>query len=128
MKRIVIAGSRDFEDYLILKGALDRILTEDEDDIELVSGHAKGADLLAERYAAEHGLPIHVIKPNWKAYGRAAGPIRNRQILEYAMCARPQVIAFWDGISKGTKNTIETARKMGINVETILFSQEAQPE
>ena len=128
MKRIVIAGSRDFEDYLILKVTLDRILTEDEDDIELVSGHAKGADLLAERYAAERGLPIHVIKPNWKAYGRAAGPIRNRQILEYAMCATPQVIAFWDGISKGTKNTIETAHNMGINVETIFFSQEAQPE
>lgn len=60
MKRIVIAGSRGFGDYPMLKGTLDRMLTEDEDDIELVSGHAKGADLLAERYAAEHGQVLNI--------------------------------------------------------------------
>lgn len=51
MMRIVIAGSRGFEEYALLEQTLDRILDEQTEPIELVSGHAKGADLLAERYA-----------------------------------------------------------------------------
>ena len=123
MARIVIAGSRGFEDYELLEQTLDHILDEQTDSIELVSGHAKGADLLAERYAKENGLPIHIIKPDWKAYGRAAGPIRNRQMLDYAMDESPLVVAFWGGKSKGTKNTIDTAKSLGIPVEIIHFPE-----
>ena len=82
MTRIVIAGSRGFEDYVLVERTLDDILDEQTDAVELVSGHAKGADLLAERFAKENDLPIHIIKPDWKTYGRAAGPIRNRQMLD----------------------------------------------
>lgn len=121
MKRIVIAGSRGFEDYPLLKEKLDQILETEPEPVELVSGHAEGADRLAERYAAERGLAIHVVKPDWKRFGRAAGPIRNRQMLEYALQARPLVLAFWDGKSKGTKNTIETAKKLGIPAEVVSF-------
>lgn len=123
MARIVIAGSREFEDYALLEQTLDHILDEQTDSIELVSGHAKGADLLPERYAKENGLPIHIIKPDWKAYGRAAGPIRNRQMLDYAMDESPLVVAFWGGKSKGTKNTIDTAKSLGIPVEIIHFPE-----
>lgn len=123
MARIVIAGSRGFEDYEVLEQTLDHILDEQTDSIELVSGHAKGADLLTERYAKENGLPIHIIKPDWKAYGRAAGPIRNRQMLDYAMDESPLVVAFWDRKSKGTKNTIDTAKSLGIPVEIIHFPE-----
>ena len=121
MTRIVIAGSRGFEDYALLEQTLDHILDEQTDTIELVSGHAKGADLLAEQYAKENNLPIHIIKPDWKTYGRAAGPIRNRQMLDYAKEESPLVVAFWDSQSKGTRNTIETARSLGIPVEIVRF-------
>ena len=121
MMRIVIAGSREFDDYELLKGTLNHILDEQTASVELVAGHAKGADLLAEKYARENGLPIHIIKPDWKTYGRAAGPIRNRQMLDYAKEESPLVVAFWDGKSKGTRNTIETARSLGIAVEIVRF-------
>lgn len=121
MKRVVIAGSRDFGDYSLLEETLDQLLEDETESVELVSGHAKGADLLAERYAEENEVPIHVIKPDWKKYGRAAGPIRNRQILEYAREATPLVVAFWDGKSKGTKNTIDTSRLLKIPVKIVLF-------
>ena len=124
MMRIVIAGSRGFQDYALLDQTLDRILDKQIEPVELVSGHAKGADLLAERFAKENDLPIHIIKPDWKTYGRAAGPIRNRQMLDYAMEELSLVVAFWDGKSKGTKNTINTAKSLGIPVEIILFSSE----
>lgn len=124
MMRIVIAGSRGFEDYALMEKTLDRILDKQIEPVELVSGHAKGADLLAERFAKENDLPIHIIKPDWKTYGRAAGPIRNRQMLDYAMEELSLVVAFWDGKSKGTKNTINTAKSLGIPVEIILFSSE----
>lgn len=122
MMRIVIAGSREFDDYELLERTMDHILDEQAAPVELVSGHAKGADLLAEKYAGENGLPIHIIKPDWKAYGRAAGPIRNRQMLDYAKEESPLVVAFWDGKSKGTRNTIETARSLGIAVEIVRFA------
>ena len=92
MMRIVIAGSRGFEDYALLEQTLGRILDKQIEPVELVSGHAKGADLLAERFAKENDLPIHIIKPDWKTYGRAAGPIRNRQMLDYAKEESPLVI------------------------------------
>ncbi len=76
MTQIVIAGSRGFEDYALLEKTLNRILANANAPIELVSGHAKGADLLAERYAVENSIPICVFKPDWKTYGRAVGPIR----------------------------------------------------
>ena len=124
MMRIVIAGSRGFEDYALLEQTLEHILDKQIEPVELVSGHAKGADLLAERFAKENDLPIHIIKPDWKTYGRAAGPIRNRQMLDYAMEEMSLVVAFWDGKSKGTKNTIDTAKSLGIPVEIILFSSD----
>ena len=121
MMRIVIAGSRGFEDYALLEQTLEHILDKQIEPVELVSGHAKGADLLAERYAKENKLPIHIIKPDWKTYGRSAGPIRNRQMLDYAKEESPLVVAFWDGQSKGTRNTIETARSLGIAIEIVRF-------
>ena len=74
MMRIVIAGSRGFEDYALFEQTLDRILDEQIEPVELVSGHAKGADLLAERFAKENDLPIHIIKPDWKAYPYGINP------------------------------------------------------
>jgi len=70
-------------------------------------GGAKGADTLASIYAKEHNIPIIVYKPNWKKYGRSAGIIRNKDIVNYC----DKLVAFWDGKSKGTLNSINLSKK-----------------
>lgn len=101
MKAAVI-GSRSFTDYEKLKTIL-----EGYPITEIVSGGAIGADSLAERYATEKGLDLTLFYPDWKAFGPAAGPIRNERIVERA----DEVFAFWDMKSKGTLNSIGHAHK-----------------
>lgn len=102
--KLAIVGSRTFNDYEMVKEALkDLAITE------IVSGGAKGADTLAEKYAAENSIPVKVFKPEWGKYGRGAGPKRNKQIVDYA----DKVIAFWDGESRGTKSSIDLATEQG---------------
>jgi len=97
-----IIGSRAFGDNECMKTTLEgRGLTG------IVSGGAKGADTLAERYARENGLPMETIRPEWGKHGRAAGVIRNREIVN----AADIVVAFWDGTSRGTKSSIDFAKK-----------------
>lgn len=102
MQKIAIIGSRSFNDFNRLVSVLLPWLPA-----HIVSGGAKGADALAERLAREQKLSITVIKPDWQQHGRAAGPIRNRDIVD----AVDMVIAFWDGQSKGTKSALDYARK-----------------
>lgn len=98
--KIAIVGSRSFDNYQFLKKILDWY------DIDVVvSGGAKGADRLAARYAVEKGIELKEFLPNWDLHGRAAGFIRNKDIVKYA----DEVIAFWDGKSKGTAHSIQIA-------------------
>jgi len=108
--KISVVGSRAFDDYKLLRETLD------EYDIDLiVSGGATGADSLAERYAKEENINTMIFKPDWKTHGKAAGFIRNRDIVVNGNL----VVAFWDGVSKGTLSSINIARKM--NIETIII-------
>lgn len=107
--RIVVAGSRDFNDYNLLSAELDKYLAG-QTNITIVSGTARGADKLGERYAAEHNLRIERFPAEWEKYHKGAGPIRNAQMVESA----DAVIVFWDNESSGTKNIIECARKENI--------------
>ena len=118
--RVIICGGRDFSDLELCFDSLDHFLAG-YDAAEIVSGHARGADLLGEAYARAHRLKLSVFKADWKRYGRGAGPVRNRQMLEYAMEETALVIAFWDGKSKGTKNMIDQANKEGARVHIINY-------
>ena len=116
MIRVIIAGTRTFSDYDLLCERVDDLLAKCKDkEIEIVSGGAKGADALGERYAEEHGLPCKVFPADWDKYGKAAGPIRNKQMAEYADAC----IVFWDGKSRGTNNMITEVR--GRQCETCIF-------
>ena len=70
---------------------------------------------LGEKYAIENGIETLIYKPDWAKYKRGAGVVRNKQIVE----AFDLIIAFWDGKSKGTKNSINTAKKMDKEVRII---------
>jgi len=111
--KIIIAGSRNFNDYNLLKSSCDNLLTKFT-NIEIVSGTARGADKLGERYAREKGYDIKEFPANW-SLGKSAGYIRNDEMAQYA----DMLIAFWDGTSKGTKHMIDLANKRGIKVIVI---------
>ena len=116
--RVIVCGCKDFSGREFCFSRLDSILSEYE-DVEIVSGHAKGADTFGEEYAETHGLSLKIFPPDWKRYGRAAGPIRNREMLKYSLEARPVVIAFWNRTSKGTKDMINQAAKAGVKVHIV---------
>ena len=102
--KVAVVGSRSFNDYEKLKQTLDQT----PDITGIISGGAKGADSLAEQWAREKGIETVVYKPDWAKYGRGAGVVRNRLIIEDC----DYCIAFWDGESKGTKSSIDHCKKL----------------
>ena len=97
--KIAIIGSRDLSvddlEKYIPKSAT-----------EIVSGGAHGIDSCARTFAHKTGLKLTEFLPEYARYGRGAPLKRNMQIVEYA----DEVIAFWNGKSRGTKHVIESCR------------------
>ena len=125
--RVIIAGSRTFDDYDSLVYLVDSTLATlgvDSNSTEIVSGTAKGADSLGEKYANDRGIKIKQFPALWKRYGKSAGMIRNREMLEYINQDgyNGVVLAFWDGKSRGTYNTIQQGKKMGLLVEVFEYN------
>ena len=120
MYRIIVAGSRDFSNYSILKASMDDLLSsllEEGEDIIIVSGTARGADRLGERYARERGLKVHRFPADW-SQGKKAGYIRNVQMAENADAC----VCFWDGKSRGTKHMIDIAKERDLTLVVIDFN------
>ena len=87
------------------------------EETELVSGGCKGTDKMAERFAKKNIIPIRVFIADWKKYGKAAGPIRNKQMIDYIKDSEKRyVIAFTSDKTKGTRNAIKLAVKNSIEV------------
>jgi hypothetical protein len=107
---IAVVGSRDLVDYKIVEDVLFSTVNPEGDVI--VSGGAKGADQLAEHFANENSIPKIIHRPNYDEYGKAAPFVRNQLIVDDA----DYMVAFWDGVSKGTKDSIDKAKKKGIQV------------
>jgi hypothetical protein len=111
---VMVGGSRDFNDYNLLKNTLNQFKIS-----KLISGGARGADKMAEKYAKEFKIPIEVIKPEWNIYGKRAGMIRNEIMINKCEIA----IFFWDGNSPGTKHAINYAKRIGKPYKLILYNQ-----
>ena len=92
---------------------------KNQTDVEIISGTARGADALGERYAAERGLAVKQFSADWDRYGRSAGYKRNAQMAEYADAA----VIFWDGISRGSKHMINLAKEKGLPVRIVLYNK-----
>ena len=117
--KVIIAGSRNFADYPSMKKKMDNFCKENKIS-EIVSGAAKGADAMGEKYAEENGIPVKLFPADWDTHKRAAGPIRNAQMADYADC----LIAIWDGSSRGTKNMIDNMHKRKKPVYVMMFNIE----
>jgi hypothetical protein len=118
--RIIIAGSREFDNYAVLKHNVINILLilspAQEPNIEIVSGTARGVDQLGERFAKEYKYSVKRFPADWDIYGKSAGYRRNELMAMYAKEDWGVLIAFWNGISKGTKHMIDLANKHGLRV------------
>lgn len=85
--------------------------------VTIIQGEASGADVTAKQAAKWFDWEYLSFPADWEKHGKAAGPIRNKQMLDEG---KPDmVIAFWDGKSPGTKNMIDQATKSGVPVEII---------
>ena len=117
--RLALVGGRTFNDYTIFSTNIEFILTKWNvtlpDILQIVSGGASGADTLAEKWAKEHNIPMVVFKPDWDKFGKAAGPMRNSDIVNMAT----HLIAFPSEDSKGTWDSIAKAQKKGIPTEIV---------
>jgi hypothetical protein len=107
--KVIVAGGRDFTNYALVEEA---IKISGFEISQIVSGKAKGVDTLGEVWALANNVPVEAFPADWSQHGRAAGPIRNKQMAEYA----DALIAIWDGESKGTANMIQQARNKQLNV------------
>ncbi|GAA4879349.1 hypothetical protein GCM10023310_69380 [Paenibacillus vulneris] len=116
MFKVIVAGSRSFNDYELLKEKLDALLMN-KTDIIIVSGAARGADKLGERYAHEKGYSVSSHPADWDQYGKSAGYIRNEEMAKES----DALVAFWDGISRGTKHMIDLANKHGLMVRVVRY-------
>lgn len=105
--RTIVAGSRGFSDYGRLVAALDM-----REISVVLSGTARGADRLGERYASERGIAVERYPAQWDVYGKRAGYLRNQEMAERA----DALVAFWDGVSPGTRHMIDLARRQGLRV------------
>ncbi len=108
--RLAIVGGRDFGNYELLESILWDLLRmrrgNNPKDI-IVSGGAKGADSLAKKYAVDEYLEYVEYLPEWDKYDKSAGFLRNQTIVNNC----DMVLAFWDGVSRGTADTIEKAKR-----------------
>jgi len=126
--RVIIAGSRDFNNFAFLDKECIKIFrylsnnyNTKATNVEIISGTARGADQLGEKFAAKYGLSIKLFPAEWDKFGKSAGYKRNEQMAEYAKkdSELGVLIAFWDGKSKGTKHMIDLAERYDIKVFTI---------
>jgi hypothetical protein len=106
--KIAIVGSRKYAPMKDVRNFVKALKKNDEEYV-IVSGGAHGVDRVAEEEAREQGIPVEIYIPNWQAHGKAAGPMRNKKIVD----AADAVYAFWDGESRGTKSSIDLAEGAG---------------
>ena len=111
--KILVCGGRDFEDKHVFAKHLDLL-----NPTHLISGGARGADTLSELYSKSRQIKCVVVPADWDKHGKSAGFIRNQEMIDM----KPDlVVAFWDGVSNGTKDTISRAKRRKINTLIIYY-------
>ena len=115
--RICISGSRGFKN----EGAVREFVSKwsGKDDVVLVHGGCcSGVDSVVDHWARFYGIPVEVHKADWDRHGKAAGPIRNREMVKSC----DYLYAFWDGSSPGTKSAVRAAEESKVPYNIILDS------
>lgn len=103
--KVAVVGSRNYTRLDLVRMAIEVM----HDNVTVVSGSAKGVDQYAEKIARSRGLAVEIYPAEWEKFGKRAGFVRNEKMVEVS----DWVLAFWDGVSKGTAHTIRIAAKAG---------------
>lgn len=136
--RIIVAGSREFDYYEVLVKSISNVIFDlecrnvvignasrqsEKHLIKFISGTARGADQLGERFATNHGYEVFRFPADWDTYGKSAGYRRNADMAKFASEGDNfgVLIAFWNGKSRGTKNMIDLAKRYGLEVHIVNF-------
>ena len=108
--KLIVAGSRGFNNYAKLSAAIEQVANGElaHREVSIVSGMARGADLMGHRFAKENGIVVYEFPADWDAFGKRAGFIRNEQMGKFA----DGLLAFWDGASPGTTNMIHFMQRL----------------
>lgn len=117
--KLIIAGGRDFHDYNLLtkvfqNGAIGPLK---QYRVSVVSGMARGADLLGRKYALGIGVQVYEFPADWDTHGKRAGFLRNQEMAEFA----DGLLAFWDGQSRGTADMIGRMRRLAKPVKIVRY-------
>lgn len=118
MVKVIVAGSRNYTNFEKVEYELMMYFKANKlhrADVEIVSGTARGADQLGERFAEKYGLKLTKFPADWDKYGKSAGYRRNAEMAKYADI----LFAFWDGQSKGTNHMINLAKESNLDVHVI---------
>lgn len=110
--KVLVCGGRDFVSYEYLKTVLSAIQVTHEPFTEIIHGAARGADELAGIYAQRHQIPCKAFPADWRTHGKAAGPIRNKQMLDEG---RPDMVVAFKG-GRGTANMVQQAKAAKVAV------------
>jgi hypothetical protein len=118
--RIIVCGSRDWDDYGLFCSALEQCVAEVQ-ALVIVHGAARGADTMADRWVSDRAsmnyrVSVERHPADWDRHGKGAGPIRNRAM---AKAGADRCLAFWDGESRGTLDMITVATQHGIPVRIV---------
>ncbi len=115
MMNLLVVGSRSFNDFELMKRKVEFVVNG-VDEVQLISGGARGADKLAEVVGKDMMIPVKVFPADWAGQGRKAGFVRNVEMANFA----DKVIAFWDGESRGTRHMIMTM--IGLKKEVLIVT------
>ena len=109
--KVLVCGGRDFTDQAAVSSALDAMLKY-HPKVSIIEGGAAGADMRARIWAENNSISCITFRADWKTHGKAAGPIRNRRMLEEG---KPDLVLAFSG-GRGTENMISQAEKAGVKV------------
>jgi hypothetical protein len=111
MVTLVIAGGRDFNNYILLKTTLDKFI-EEHGKVKFICASEFGANTLAEAYAVNGGYPV-------SSFGDSGN--YGEEMIKYAAERNGILIAFWNGKSPGTKGMIDLAKQYGVKTEIVMY-------
>ena len=119
--RIIICGSRCFNDYVLLRKTMDHLTSNlDESKLVILSGHARGADLLGEKWCFQRLLKYEVYRPEYKnSRDKIAPLLRNQTMVDNA----DAIVAFHNGVSTGTADILQRAEKKGLKIKVIHYEE-----
>lgn len=113
--RILVTGGRNYHEDEVVFAALKAVRNIHHGSVTLIVGDASGADLYARRSGYGYGWNVRVFQADWETHGKAAGPIRNQQMIDDG---QPHLCFAFPG-GAGTNDCVKRCRAAGIPVMSI---------